>query len=288
MSLQTLILILLKASILLTVFAIGLRASARDATFLFRRPGKFLRAFVALAVLMPLLAVALVLLFDLNRAVEIALIALAISPIPPILPNKLTKTGATESYAIGLLVAAGLLAIIFVPAAIVILDQVFKAPLQMTLWSVASLVFMTIVLPLGLGIAVNRLAPTLAERLVSPISKIGGIGLLLCVAGILFSMASAIWTLTGNGTLLAIAAFVLGGLAIGHLLGGPEPENRAALAMATASRHPGIAIALAVANFPKEKLAMAAVLLYLLVNALISIPYLMWIKRPDAERQVRA
>jgi BASS family bile acid:Na+ symporter len=288
MSLQTLIPIVLKASILLTVFVIGLRASARDATYLFRRPGKFVRAFVALAVLMPLFAVALVLLFELNRAVEIALIALAISPIPPILPNKLTKAGATESYAIGLLVAAGLLAIIFVPAAIVILDQVFKAPLQMTLWSVASLVFMTIVLPLGLGIAVNRLAPTLAERLVSPISKIGGIGLLLCALAILFSTAPAIWALTGNGTLLAIAAFVLGGLAIGHLLGGPEPENRAALAMATASHHPGIAIALAVANFPKEKLAMAAVLLYLLVNALVSIPYLKWIKRPNAEREVRA
>ena len=289
MSLQTLIPIVLKASILLTVFAIGLRASAQDATYLFRRPGKFVRAFVAMAVLMPLFAVALVLLFDLNRAVEIALIALAISPIPPILPNKLTKAGATESYAIGLLVAAGLLAIIFVPAAIVILDKVFRAPLQMTLWSVASLVFMTIVLPLGLGISVNRLAPAVAERLVSPISKIATVGLLLCAAAMLFSTAPAIWALVGNGTLVAIAAFVFVGLVIGHFLGGPEPENRVALAMATASRHPGIAIALSVANFPEEKLAMAAVLLYLLVNFLVSIPYLIWTRSqiPDVEKQVR-
>jgi len=112
---------------------------------------------------------------------------------------------------------------------------------------------------------------------------------LLCAAAMLFSTAPAIWALVGNGTLVAIAAFVFVGLVIGHFLGGPEPENRVALAMATASRHPGIAIALSVANFPEEKLAMAAVLLYLLVNFLVSIPYLIWTKSqiPDVKKQVR-
>jgi BASS family bile acid:Na+ symporter len=238
--------------------------------------------------LMPVFAVALVLLFDLRHAIEIALIALAISPIPPILPRRLTKEGATESYAIGLLVAMGLLAIIFVPAVMVVLDQVFKAPLRMSLVSVTKLVFMTVVLPLGFGIAVNRLAPTLARRLVNPISKIANISLLLCVVAILFSAAPAIWLLLGNGTLVAIAGFVLVGMVIGHLMGGPEQDNRAALAMATASRHPGIAVALAAANFPEEKLALAAVLLYLIVNGVVSIPYHLWTKRqtPDAAKQV--
>jgi len=82
---------------------------------------------------------------------------------------------------------------------------------------------------------------------------------------------------------VAIAAFILGGLLIGHFMGGPKPENRAGLAMATASRHPGIAIALAVANFPEEKLAISAVLLYLLVNILVSIPYHILTKRKTQE-----
>jgi bile acid:Na+ symporter, BASS family len=288
MSLQTLILVALKLSILLTVFAIGLRATVKDATSLFRRPGHLVRALLAMNVLMPVFAVALVLLFDLKQPVRIALVALAISPVPPILPRKLTKAGATESYAVGLLVAVGLLAIIFVPAAVVILDQVSMAPLRMTFGTVAALVFMTVMLPLGLGIAVNRLAPALAERLVKPISKFGFMGLLLCAAAILISTAPAIWALVGNGTLVAITAFVLVGLVIGHLLGGPEPENRTALAMATASHHPGIAIALATANFPEEKSAMAAVLLYLLINVLASISYYLWTRGPlpDVEKQV--
>jgi bile acid:Na+ symporter, BASS family len=283
MSLQTLILFVLKASILLNVFAIGLKAGVHDATYMFRRPGKLAKALLAMNILMPLFAVAFVLAFHLKHAVEVALVALAVSPVPPILPRKLRKAGATESDTIGLLVAVGILAIVFVPAAMEILERVFHVPLRMTFASVAALVFITIILPLALGIAVHTLAPVAADRLVNPIAKIASIALLLSAVVILFSGAPAIWELTGNGTLVAIAAFVLAGLLIGHFVGGPKPENRTGLALATASRHPGIAIALAVANFPEEKLAISAVLLYLLVNILVSIPYHILTKRKTQE-----
>jgi BASS family bile acid:Na+ symporter len=283
MSLQTLILFVLKASILLNVFAIGLKAGVHDATYMFRRPGKLAKALLAMNILMPLFAVAFVLAFHLKHAVEVALVALAVSPVPPILPRKLRKAGATESDTIGLLVAVGILAIVFVPAAMEILERVFHVPLRMTFASVAALVFITIILPLALGIAVHTLAPVAADRLVNPIAKIASIALLLSAVVILFSGAPAIWELTGNGTLVAIAAFVLVGLLIGHFVGGPKPENRTGLALATASRHPGIAIALAVANFPEEKLAISAVLLYLLVNILVSIPYHILTKRKTQE-----
>jgi len=279
MSLQTLILFVLKASILLNVFAIGLKAGVHDATYMFRRPGKLAKALLAMNILMPLFAVAFVLAFHLKHAVEVALVALAVSPVPPILPRKLRKAGATESDTIGLLVAVGILAIVFVPAAMEILERVFHVPLRMTFASVAALIFVTIILPLALGIAVHTLAPVAADRLVNPIAKIASIALLLSAVVILFSGAPAIWELIGNGTLVAIAAFVLVGLLIGHFVGGPKPENRTGLALATASRHPGIAIALAVANFPEEKLAISAVLLYLLVNILVSIPYHILTKR---------
>jgi BASS family bile acid:Na+ symporter len=290
MNLQTLIPIVLKVSVLLNVFAIGLRVSAQDATYLFRRPGELARALLAMNVLMPLFAVILISSFDLRPAVRIALVALSLSPIPPLLPNKMVKAGGTDSYAIGLLTAVGLLAIIFVPFAVEIIERVRQVPLQMTAASIATLIFVTTMLPLGLGVAVHSFVPALAERMAKPIAQIAGIGLLACVVAILFAAAPAIWTLVGNGTVIALAAFVLFGLTIGHFLGGPVPENRTSLALSTASRHPGIALALAQANFPEQKLAMAAVLLYLLVNAIVAIPYLLWTKRRQAvvQNQVRA
>lgn len=283
MSLQTLIPIVLQASVLLTVFAIGLRASVHDATYLFRRPGKLVRALLAMNLAMPLFAIVLMSIFDLTPAVRIALVALSVSPIPPLLPNKMARAGGTDSYAIGLLIAVGLLAIIFVPFAMEIIERVRQVPLQMTATSIASLIFITVMLPIGLGVAVHGFAPTFAERVAKPISLIAGVALLVCVIAIVSAAAPTLWSLVGNGTVIALAAFVLVGLAVGHFLGGPEPANRTSLAIATASRHPGIAVALAQANFPEQKLAMAAVLLYLLVNAVVSIPYLLWARRRVSE-----
>ena len=67
--------------------------------------------------------------------------------------------------------------------------------------------------------------------------------------------------LIGNGTLLAMLVFCLIGLGVGHLLGGPAPRDRAMLALSSAARHPGVAMAIATANFPDQTLVFPAVLL---------------------------
>jgi len=270
--------LLLIASALLIVFAFGLKAKPQDAIYLFSKPGALVRATLAMGVLMPIFAVAVVSIFDLDPAVKIALVALSVAPIIPIVPTKLLQAGAAESYAMGLLVAAGVLAIVLVPVAMQLLGLVFDLPLRMSAASVATLTFVTVLLPFGLGAAVHRFFPVLAKRIASPISKIAGIAVIVFFFVVFFSAAPAIWTLVGNGTVIAFAAFVLAGQAIGHFIGGPDPGQRAGLALSTGSRHPGVALAIAQVNFPDQTLATAAVLLYLLVTALVSIPYLRWAK----------
>jgi len=80
--------------------------------------------------------------------------------------------------------------------------------------------------------------------------------------------------------LIAIVVIVGFGMLVGHLLGGPDPGNRGALATATASRHPGIALLLAVGVFPEnEQAILGTVLLYLLVNIVLTVPYQRWRKK---------
>lgn len=279
MDLQTIIPAALKASVLLNVFALGLRASARDTIHLFRRPGELSRALLAMNVLMPLFAFGVVSLVDLSPPVKIALVALSISPIPPLLPKKMVKAGGTPPYVTGLLVTIGLLAIVFVPLVIEVIERLTHQPLQMSVGSIARMILVMALLPIALGIAVRSMVPAIAERIAGPVGRISSIALFACVAAILFVAAPAAWSLVGNGTLAVLAAFVVVGLAAGFLLGGPDRENRTALAIAASSRHPGIAIAIAQTNFPEQKLAMAAVLLYLIVNAVISFPFLRWARR---------
>ena len=92
----------------------------------------------------------------------------------------------------------------------------------------------------------------------------------------------------GNGLILLIAALVVVGLIVGHLLGGPIEGDRTALAMATASRHPAVALAVAtsgVAAQPKPELAI--ILLYLVVATVVSIPYQKWRHREVLTRRRR-
>ncbi len=65
------------------------------------------------------------------------------------------------------------------------------------------------------------------------------------------------------------------GLAAGYWLGGPNEGDRAALALAASTRHPGVAIAVASHALADIPLVPAAVVLFLIVSMAISIPFLM-------------
>jgi bile acid:Na+ symporter, BASS family len=279
MTAQSLILLALKASIVLSVFAIGLVSRVNDTLFLLRRPKLLLRSVVAINVVMPIVAAAMAWIFDLPEAVEMSLVALAVSPVPPVLPKKQVKAHGEPSYAIGLLVGAALVAILFVPVAVELVGLVFQLPVQMSPWPVAKLVFATALAPLLAGVIVRRLVPALAAQFARPVGHIANIVLVLCFLAVLVTALPAIADLFGSGAFWAVAAFIAIGLAVGHGLGGPDPQNRTVLALATATRHPGVAMAITSANFPGYREVLPAFLLYLLVGAVLAIPYVMWRKR---------
>jgi BASS family bile acid:Na+ symporter len=280
-----LILLALKASVFLNVFALGLDARYRDAIYLFRNLGRLARSLSSMFIVMPLFAAALAAAFDLHAAVKIALVALAVAPIPPLLPRKVMRAGEKSSYALGLLVAAALLSIVFTPLAFHLLGKTLGAHARMSPATIMQIVLLTVMLPLGAGMLVRNIAPGFAERWPSFIALAATVLLIASAVPILSTSWPTIEALIGNGTLAAITAFVLAGLAAGHILGGPAPEDRTAQALSAASRHPGIALAIASANFPEQKLMPAAILLYLIVSAVASIPYLTWRRRRRVESQ---
>lgn len=282
MDMTAVILLVLKASIILSVFAIGLKATFADATFLFRRPGQLLRALLSMNLLMPLVALALDAAFGLHPAVKIALVVISVSPIPPILPNKALKAGGREDYTIGLLVAIAVLSVVVTPLTLEIFEKLTDRSLAMGAGSLAVAMLTTILAPLLAGIAVRRIAHTFAERAARPIGLLASALLILSALPVLIGAGRTVFSLIGDGTILGLAGFALVGFIVGHLLGGPEPDNRPVLALATASRHPAVALAIAHANFPEQKSAPAAVLLYLLLGGILSALYLAWVKRQRA------
>ncbi|WP_448142823.1 bile acid:sodium symporter family protein [Stenotrophomonas bentonitica] len=288
MNTQALILHCLQASIIGTVFSFGLQATVSDALFLVRHPGLLLRSLVAIFIVMPLVAVLMVEVFALTRATEIALVVLALAPIPPLLPKKESKAGGEGAYALGLMVVMGLLAIVMVPLLTWVLGAYFDREFGMPPQSIAKIIVVMIVLPLLAGMVVRAMAPALATKLARPIALGSMVLLLVAAAPILYAAVPIVVNLLHSGTLLAIVAFILIGLAVGQLLAGPVAQRQTVLALSTASRHPAIALAIAKTNFPDEPFLAATIVLYLLVVTVMAIPYVTWRRRKAPPAQERS
>jgi bile acid:Na+ symporter, BASS family len=278
MDLKHLVMLALQLSILATVFGFGLRATVKDVLYLIRNPSLLGRSVVAMFVIMPLVALALVRAFHLEPRLEIALICISIAPLPPIIPKKLAKAGGHPAYGLALTAVVALFAVVFVPVASALLGRFFGQPFAMGGGAIARVMLLTIVLPLAAGMIVRATLPAVADRIERPIALIGGILLPVAVIALVGANLSAIWAHVGGGTVLAIASFVVIGLGVGHLLGGPDPDGRVVLAISTACRHPAVVLAIATANYPTESFV-AVILLYLLVGAFVCKPYIVWQRR---------
>jgi len=268
--------LVLKLSIALTVFALGLRAKPHDLTLLIHKPGLLVRSLVSMSMVMPLVALILLATLDLKAPVAIAIATLSLSPIPPMLPRKELKSGVGASYVFSLLVTVAVLAVAQMPVGVDLISRLLGHPARVSPGAIAQIITVAVLAPLVAGMAVNVLSPGYAEKLAQPLSRIGTVLLVVCVLPVLVVLAPLALSLIGDGTILAISAFIVAGLTVGHLLGGPAPGNRIVLALSTASRHPGVALAVAVDNAPEKKLVIAAIVLYLVLNAILSAGYLAW------------
>jgi BASS family bile acid:Na+ symporter len=266
MSMDTVIKLGLVAGIVLIVFAIGVRARIENPLLLVRRPALALRAMVAMFVLLPLFALMVTRLLPLQQGVGAALLGVAVSPMLPPWAKTASKVGAKDDYVFGLQVIATVFSIFVVPVMLWLVELVFDVRATFNPFAFSMVLLVTVGLPMALGLATGRYRPGSAPRLADLTERGGNVLLVLGVIGLLVTR-----------TLLAILAITGFGLLVGHLLGGPDPGNRGALATATASRHPGIALLLASEVFPdSERAILGTVLLYLIASIAITVPYQRW------------
>lgn len=263
-------------SLFVLVLALGLKTTLDDVTFLFRNPGLLIRSILAMNVILFAFVVLASVMFDLDPAIKIALVALAVSPVPPLLPGKQISAGGAAHYAVGLLVAAAIVAIFLVPISIEAMEYAFPFQLHISPSKVLSVIVLSIFAPLILGMIIARLAPDFAERIGPPLSSVAGVLLLVALIPTCISAWPDLWRLVGDGVVLCLILFTAIGLLVGHLLGGPDAGNRTVLALASGTRHPGIAMAIAGLNFPDEPGVAALIVYHLVIGALVSAPYIRW------------
>src|SRR5262245_3328175 len=255
--LQHLITWAFQLSIMAMAFGFGLKATTEDVQDLIRRPALLGRSLLAIFVIVPILAVALAHAFDFPHAAEIAMIALAISPLAALIPVNLIKVGRSFSFPAGLMAMVALLSVVVFPLLVALIGRFLGRSSLVSPLRAAGVVAAVVLLPLVAGMVVRALRPVLADRIELPASLVGTVVLRLATLALLLTSVHAIWALIVNGTVIAIAVVVVVGFAAGHVLGGPHPNGRTVLALAGGFRHPAVALAIAAANSSEPHFAAA-------------------------------
>ena len=208
------LLILLKVAVGGIILAIGMDSTLKDATYLWHRPGLFLRSVLAMYLLVPLAALAMVKVLPLSPGVEIGLLVLAVSAGAPLLPRKLMKIG-DGAYVFSLVLTSRLLAIVLVLTWLAVIGPVLDYPVSLRPERGALVLGKSFLLPLNLGMAVRRLYPAVTDRVENRLMAIAGFVLTGCALALMILhwdiLLVARWFgVPTLGSLIAIS------LAIGH------------------------------------------------------------------------
>jgi len=207
---------------------------------------------------------------------------MALCPSAPLTLHKAGRKGGNRDLAALLQVMAAVAAIVSIPLMADLFRQVYSIDgWNLTHLDVAAQVLVSQVLPLLLGLGLRRWLPELASKLEAPLSKLAnGLLLLLLVVIVGFTLPALSSFLAQNLISLPLMALMVAlTLVIGWLLAGPDPSESTTTALVTSMRNPGLALLFASTHAPGVPAVKLAILSYLLVTALVSIPFLIAQKR---------
>jgi BASS family bile acid:Na+ symporter len=279
---------LLTAVIAVTVFTvmfgIGVGVAPGELRKVWQSPAPMLRGLFSVLVAVPVLALAVTRAFDLPRTTEIGIVLMAISPGAPVALRRSLAAGAHAAFASGLQISVALLAVVSMPLSIAALNEVYAGHARIEPADLMRQVFIAQLLPLGLGIALRHFGAAFAVRIEPAVRSAGTVLLVVAVILVLAELWRPLYE-AGAGTIAAMVLTTAAALAAGHLLGGPAPATRTAVAITSAARNPGLALLVATVNAASPAI-IATVLTYVLVSLLAITPYAAW--RHRAARRAAA
>jgi BASS family bile acid:Na+ symporter len=253
-----------------SMLGVGLSLTIRQIVAPLRNGKLVSLALLANFVLMPVAALAIARILQLDQPLGIALLLLGTAAGAPFLPMLAGIARGNMAFAVGLMVLLMVLSVAYMPLVLPLLLQgVAVDPIKIA----GSLVFLML-LPLGVGLVVNARFGSVAERMRAPLNKLSSLGLILLIGLLLVTNIQNVISLFGTRGILASILFVLAGAGIGWLLGGPALGTKGVLALATAQRNIAAALVVGGKDFEDPK-----VLVMIVVVAVVGLLILMPLAR---------
>jgi BASS family bile acid:Na+ symporter len=158
----------------------------------------------------------------------------------------------------------------FMPLALpLLLEGVSVDPLK-----IARSLVLLMLLPLGVGLAVNARFAHFAQEWRGPLNRLSSLSLTLLIVLLLMTNIRNVIALFGTRGILASILFLIGGASIGWVLGGPGLGTKGVLALGTAQRNIAAALVVGGKDFDDPR-----VLVMIVVVAVVGLLILMPLAR---------
>ena len=265
------------ATVFTVMLTLGLGIAIVEFRWVLAHPGLVVRGLFAVLVAVPAIALIVTRALDLPRLAAIGIVLMAISPGAPVALRRSLEAGGHRAFAPALQIMVALLAVVSMPLSIAALDVVYAGDASISPAHLAKQVFIAQLLPLSLGMSIRHFAAARAERIEPALARVAK---WLLITLVVMALVNAWQAVVDAGPRIAVAVVLVTAcaLAVGHLLGGPVPATRTAVAITSAARNPGLALLVASLNDAAPEVG-RTVLTYLLVSALTIIPYVQWRRR---------
>jgi len=182
----------------------------------------------------PALAWLIILVLPLQQAHADGLMLISMAPAAPFLPLMVRKVRGDMSFTAAFM----LLTVIFTVLLMPLLSPLLVKGVTVDTWSLAKPLFMMVLLPLAIAVAVRVFAPKAAEKLFPAVKKIGNIfTLLVAVLTVVIYMPECLGTVGSFAPGSQILFLVAIG-ALSYTIGpGLKQEQRSSMALGMASRN---------------------------------------------------
>jgi len=263
--LESLSLLSVLVFVIASMFSLGLSLTMKQIIDPLKNPRMVILALVANFVIVPILAYAIALIFNLDDSLRTGLILLSTAAGAPFLPKLVDVAKGNIAFSVGLMVLLMVVTIIYLPLVLpLLLGDVEVSP-----WDIAKSLIIMMLIPLAVGLFIKARYDEAAAKMQPTFGMASNIALIaLVVLGLVLNFSGMI-ALVGTFGILAGIIFILIALVIGYFLGGSDPGDKSVMGLGTGQRNIAAALVVAGQNFGVD------VVTYLLVISIISLVILM-------------
>ena len=264
--------LVLSTSIMLLLFGVGLSTPFSSVLAVAQQYPLMLRGLVANFVIVPSIFVFALQGVSLSPDVVIGLLVLAAVPIAPLAPPFVAMGQGDTAYAVGLMVLAAFLGLFLTPLILALTLPASDSELQIDTVKIFQILLIVQLIPLALGMIINRARPVWAKQLAGVVPKLGRSGILVTLIFIAAGQADQIMGLGVLSYAVALV-FIVTCLLIGDLaMRGKVVALRRSLAISTTIRNGALALVIVNSNLPSSQ-AVTIVFVFGLLSLIVSFVY---------------